>query len=258
MSVGGSSYSEKNQGQAQRIKSGSLLPQLPNWNSKWDVGQYRLELESFHRKLLEYIRRMDADIAQAIYLNTPGDTIQGQGGGSEVVNNWDIDSLVRVFNSGQGRWTETAIEYDTFWFGSLASGGSSTVPGLGSQKVLKVIATPGGQPAPDDSSISSWIAVQKSGATISGTFTSAICNVLLIDRLVDVASLSVPLKISTDGAINAISLNGGSSLGSHAAPTNKQTFTITGWRYGVNTLDVNFGGAGTTTGILLEWGTPTW
>lgn len=235
--------------------SGELLPQIPQANRAWDLYKYQTEMEIFDRKLVDYLRRMQAGLIFSLYNNTTGDTIIGSGG-DEVVHNWDIETLVRVFNSGRGKWSSAGSFYDVQW--RVTIGGTIALSNLGTIRTPKVIATPGGQAAPDDAATTSWLATQLSGGTSSGSAFSYTCDQLLVDRLVNAATLAVPLKITTDSPVNSITMNGVSLSLTHVRPTSKVTFSITGWRYGLNTIDINIGDGSTTTGALLEWGVPTW
>lgn len=56
----------------QSLLSGEPLPKLPDWNQVWDLGQYHLAIEDFHRRLLEYIRRLFGKITEANIIATLG------------------------------------------------------------------------------------------------------------------------------------------------------------------------------------------
>lgn len=49
----------------QKLLSGEPIPQLPDWNARWTLADYKVELEHFHRRLLEYIRRLFTKITDA-------------------------------------------------------------------------------------------------------------------------------------------------------------------------------------------------
>lgn len=72
------------------IVSGEMLPQLPNWNPNWNVEDYKKEIENFHIKLLEYLRRLSGKVALENAAN-PG------GGGTPGVDPGVLDVVTEIF-----------------------------------------------------------------------------------------------------------------------------------------------------------------
>lgn len=57
----------------QKLLSGEPIPNIPDWNSGWDLSAYHLEQERFQRRLLEYIRRLFSKITDANIISVLGD-----------------------------------------------------------------------------------------------------------------------------------------------------------------------------------------
>lgn len=279
----GSSYTSDDEGQkpgGSNVQSGTLEPTLPGFNKDWTVEQYQVELESFHRRLLEYIRRLAMAIAAARKVEQSGGTITGvrynatthhfeeeingswqQTSGDQpvlmptVADNVSFEGYVNVYalesttvsvtvhNTGIG----TNGTVDPNW--TVNAGTGPYIQGTNPDGSW--VVAPSG---------SKWISVNSAHTATNATQDYS--TIVVVSAGVNLATLDLHFDIATDNELLDVLVNGVSqsvSVGNGSFGVMTTRFIIgTNFVQGNNTVVFRTKDTGGIEGLLVEWATPTW